>query len=105
MNSYILLAIAIVLGVIADNLLKLSDGLRRKAPVLLAAIPGVLEFWILGLVLEELPLGFTYGAWTALNIVLMCVSGVVIWKEKFSVTKIIGIVCVIAGVALMRSVV
>ena len=104
MNSYVLLAIAIVLGVIADNLLKLSDGFRKKWPVVVAAVPGITEFWLLGLALESLPLGFTYGAWTALNIVLMCVSGAIIWKEKFPCSKIAGVVLVIVGVVLMRSV-
>ena len=50
----------------------------------------------------HLPLGFTYGAWTALNIVLMCFSGVIIWKEKFTKAKIVGVVLVIFGVVLMR---
>ena len=84
----------------------------RMLPYLMICVSVVFEvgvvvgyavsFWMMSHVLLQLPLGPVYAAWTGLGIALTAVVGHFLWNEGFNAKKIIGLVAIIVGVALLK---
>ena len=102
MLPYIMIGVAVVFEVFADTMMKISDGFRKKWPIVFVAIGYIVAFWSISQVLLVLPLGPVYAAWVGLGIALTAVVGAVLWDEGFNVKKVVGLVAIIAGVVLLR---
>ena len=61
------------------------------------------SFYGLSLALKELPLGVAYAIWSGVGTALTAVLGILIFDEPLSIGMILGILCIIGGVALMNS--
>lgn len=66
----LLLALAAVLDVGANALLKRSDGFRRRVPGALALVLVLGALGLLGLALKSVPLATAYATWGATGLVL-----------------------------------
>ena len=97
-----MLGIAIVLEVFGSTMLKLSDGFRRKLPILGVILGYGLCFYLLSLVLLVLPLGFTYAVWSALGTIFTAMIGVFFFKEHLNAKGIFGIGLLIFGMVLLH---
>lgn len=102
MNSYILLATAILLEVFGSSMLKLSNGFKRLFPSIGVIIGMILSFYCLSLALKYIPLGTAYAIWAGAGTALTALVGVMLFKENISLKKLLGIVLIIFGVVIMR---
>lgn len=102
MASYFILLIAIVGEVFASTMLKISDGFRKKLPVLGLAIGYIVALGGLTLSLETISLGVAYAIWSGLGTVLTVWIGVVAFKEKSNRKKFIGALLIIVGIVLLN---
>ena len=90
-----LLLAAEVAGTLA---LKYTDGFTRPAPSLVVVAGYALSFWMLALVLEELPIGLTYAIWAAVGTALIAAIGIVALGEPAGTLKLASLALMIAGV-------
>lgn len=90
-----LLLAAEVAGTLA---LKYTDGFTRPAPSLVVVAGYALSFWMLALVLEELPIGLTYAIWAAVGTALIAAIGIVALGEPAGTLKLASLALIIAGV-------
>ena len=97
-----ILGVAVVCEVFGDSMMKLSDGFKRKLPVVGIVAGYALAFYLMSLSITVLPLGFSYAMWTGLGIALTAVVGALFWKEGFNLVKVVGIAVIIVGVVLMK---
>ncbi len=102
MLPYLMICVSVVFEVFADTMMKVSDGFRRKLPIVGVVVGYAVSFWMMSHVLLQLPLGPVYAAWTGLGIALTAVVGHILWNEGFNAKKIIGLVAIIVGVALLK---
>ena len=102
MSPYVLMAVAIASEVFGSSMMKLSDGFRRKAPIVGIIVGYLVAFYLMSLTLEQLTLGFVYATWTGVGIALTAIVGAVFWHEGFNVKKAVGIAAVIAGVVILK---
>src|SRR5699024_2380202 len=59
----------------------------------------LIAFMLLGRALGQgIPIGVAYGVWAAAGVALVALLGAIIFGETLSVTAIVGIVTIIAGV-------
>ena len=94
MLPYLMICVSVVFEVFGDTMMKVSDG---------GVVVGyAVSFWMMSHVLLQLPLGPVYAAWTGLGIALTAVVGHFLWNEGFNAKKIIGLVAIIVGVALLK---
>ncbi len=64
----------------------------------------LIAFMLLGLALGHgIPIGVAYGIWAAAGVALVAVLGAVIFGETLSITAIVGIVTIIAGVYIIQT--
>ena len=102
MLPYLMICVSVVFEVFADTMMKVSDGFRRKLPIIGVVVGYVVSFWMMSRVLLELPLGPVYAAWTGLGIAATAIVGHILWNEGFNAKKIVGLLAIIAGVALLK---
>lgn len=103
MRGYLTLGAAVLCEVFGDTMMKFSNGFTRKAPIIGIVIGYVAAFALEAQALKVLPLGFVYAAWTSLGVVLTAAVGAIIWRERITWKKALGIVAIIAGVVLMKA--
>lgn len=101
---WIYLALAIVFEVAATTGLKAADGFTRPGPVAVVVIGYLAAFFFLGLSLKSLPVGIAYAIWAALGMVLIAVSGWLVFGERLDAWAIAGIVLIVAGVVMIGAV-
>lgn len=92
------LAIAILAEVTATIALKYTDGFTRVAPSALVVVGYGLSFWMLALVLRELPIGLAYAIWAAVGTALVAAIGIVAFEEPAGTLKLASLALIVAGV-------
>jgi small multidrug resistance pump len=98
MRPYLTLALAIAAEVTGTTALKLSDGFANPLPSAVVVVGYLASFYLLGLVLEDLPVGLVYATWAATGIVLTALVGVVAFDERLDAAGLVGMTCIVAGV-------
>ncbi|WP_336036361.1 DMT family transporter [Halobacterium yunchengense] len=102
MQAYAYLAAAIAAEVTGTTALKLSEGLTEPAPSVAVVAGYAGSFYLLGLVLEELPVGVVYATWAGAGVVATAAVGVVVFDEAMDVAGVVGMALVVAGVLLLN---
>jgi multidrug resistance protein EbrA len=102
MNPFIILTIAILAEVFGSSMLKVSQGFRKWLPSI-GVIAGMgIAFYSLSIALKTIPLGTAYAIWAGTGTALTSLVGVLVWKEKCSLKKMVGLVLIIGGVIVLK---
>lgn len=101
MNSWFLLALAIIAEVIATASLKASSGFTRLWPSMIVVSGYGVAFYLLALALRTIPVGTAYAIWSGVGIALIALAGVVLYGQRLGPAGLVGIGLIIAGVALL----
>ena len=91
------LSIAIVAEVAGTVALKYTDGFTNLGPSALVVAGYGLSFWMLALVLRDLPIGLTYAVWAAVGTALIAAIGIVAFGEPATTLKLLSLALIIAG--------
>ena len=94
----ILLTIAILAEVAGTVALKYTDGFTNFGPSALVVAGYGLSFWMLALVLRDLPIGLTYAVWAAVGTALIAAIGIVAFGEPATTLKLLSLGLILAGV-------
>lgn len=99
---YLLLALAIAAEVAGTSLLKATEGFTRLWPTLGSLGSYVVAFFLLSHVVTKIPVGITYALWSGMGTVAIVAVGAVFLGEPLTITKVIGIGLVVAGVVILN---
>lgn len=101
--SWVLLAGAIILEVIATLSLRASAGFTRKLWLIPIVVGYLGAFGMLIAVLAAgVPVGVAYGIWAAVGVALTAVLGRVLFKDPLTLTMIAGITLIAIGVLIIQ---
>ena len=100
--AWVFLGVAIALEVVATSLLKSTDGFTRLWPTVACLAGYAGAFYALTLSLRELQVGTAYAMWSGIGTAAIATIGVVFLHEPLTVTKVAGIVLVVAGVVVLN---
>ena len=92
------LSIAIVAEVAGTVALKYTDDFTRFGPSAAVIVGYGLSFWMLALVLRDMPIGLTYAVWAAVGTALIAAIGIVAFGEPATTLKLLSLGLIIAGV-------
>ncbi|HKL50760.1 MAG TPA: multidrug efflux SMR transporter [Wenzhouxiangellaceae bacterium] len=101
---WIYLALAILFEVAGTTALKAAEGFTRPWPVVIVVLGYLAAFLFLGLSLKSLPVGIAYAIWAALGMVLIAVSGWLVFGERLDAWAVVGIAFIVVGVVLIGGV-
>lgn len=98
-----MLAIAIVSEVIATTALRISDGFRRPVAVVVVLAGYILAFYLLSLVVRDMPIGVVYAIWAGAGTALIALVGLFAFDERLGPVSILGIGVVILGIVIINA--
>jgi small multidrug resistance pump len=98
---WVLLGAAIATEVAGTLALRASDGLSRLVPSIIVAVGYLASFGLLAIVLKSLPVGIVYAIWAAVGVALVAILGKIVFNDPVPPIAMIGIVLIVAGVALV----
>ncbi len=101
-TAYLYLSIAIVAEVIATTALKASNEFTRLLPSLIVITGYGVAFYLLALVLKTLPVGIAYAIWSGMGIVLIAISGAIVFRQIPDWPAVLGMILIIAGVIIIN---
>jgi multidrug resistance protein EbrA len=102
MNPFIILAVAILAEVFGGSMLKVSQGFKKILPSI-GVIAGMgIAFYSLSTALKSIPLGTAYAIWAGTGTALTFLVGVMVWKEKVNLKKVLGLMLIIGGVIVLK---
>lgn len=99
---YVFLALAITAEVIATSLLKYTDGFSRLWPTVGSLAMYGLAFALLAQTLRTIPVGVAYAMWSGVGTAAIVAIGAAFLGEPLTVTKVLGVSLVIAGVVVLN---
>lgn len=102
MSGWTYLILAILAEVIGSTGLKASQGFSKLLPSIVVVVGYASAFYFLSLALKTVPLNTAYAVWSGLGTALIAVLGVVFLRESINFPMALGIVLIVAGVALLQ---
>ncbi|MCP7502025.1 multidrug efflux SMR transporter [Listeria monocytogenes] len=96
--DWIFLLVAGLCEMVFVVMLKLSDGFKKVGYAILTIIFMSASFFLLSLALKTIPIGTGYAIWTGIGAVDSVTLGMIVFKERKSVGKLLFITMIIAGV-------
>ncbi|MFE0452055.1 DMT family transporter [Streptomyces sp. NPDC058914] len=100
--GYVTLAGAIAAEVAATTAMKYSQGFTRLWPSLLTAVGYVISFTLLAQTLKSVGIGTAYAIWAGVGTAAIAVIGLVLFGEALTLTKVTGILLIVAGVVILN---
>lgn len=102
MNPYVLLISSILFEVFGSSMMKASNGFKKLVPTVGLVIGMGSSFYFLSKALEHIPLGTAYAIWSGAGTALTAIVGILVWKEKFNLKILLGLLIIIAGVVVLK---
>ena len=101
MSPYVLLGLSVLFEVFGTTRMKLSEGFTQPVFGIVTAACYILSFVMLAFALKDLSLGMVYGIWGGVGTFLTTLIGIIFWNDPFSIVVGIGMIAVVAGIALL----
>tara|TARA_B100000900_G_scaffold362694_1_gene336185 strand:- start:105 stop:440 length:336 start_codon:yes stop_codon:yes gene_type:complete len=101
-SAYIILILAVVLGVTSNSFAKSAEGFTLIQPSIITAITIVLCMYTLSIVMKDIPMGVTYASFAGLTIIATVIVGVIRFNQVPNLYTIIGLSLIIIGVVMVN---
>ncbi|WP_269932821.1 DMT family transporter [Aminobacter sp. HY435] len=100
--AWILLVVAGVLDIAWAVSMKYAEGYTRLGWSVVSVLLLAAFVYLLGKVLEALPVGTAYAVWTGIGAAGTVIMGVVLFGETLGPLRLGGVVVVLAGIAMLK---
>ena len=98
MKAWLLLLLAGVLEIFWATGLKYTQGFTRPWPSLMVLITALVSFYLLAMVIRDLPAGTAYAIWAGIVTIGVAIAGMVLFDEPVSAVRIFFILLVVTGI-------
>jgi len=97
-NPWVLLTFAVATEVTATLALRASDGFKRPLFSVIVVVGYGISFWLLGLILRDLPSGVVYAVWSGFGIAIITIAGRFLFHDRLPLVAIGGIALILVGI-------
>ncbi|WP_253248332.1 SMR family transporter [Helicobacter sp. 12S02634-8] len=94
--------LAALLDILANLVLKKSDGFKNKFLGILCMALVLCAFVCLGLALKEIPLSIAYSTWGAIGVIGTILGGYYFFGERLNLLGKLGAILVVVAVVLLH---
>ena len=101
-SSYLVLILAVILGVTSNTFAKSAQGFTVILPSIITTITIVLCMYTLSIVMKNIPVGVTYASFAGLTIIATVVVGVYRFNQIPDFYTIVGLGFIIIGVLMVN---
>ena len=78
--------------------LKYTEGFTRLWPTVWTLVAMIISLWLLGIAVNELPVGTAYSVWVGVGAVGTVVLGIALLGEPANAARLISVGLIIAGI-------
>lgn len=96
--AWLVLIIAGILEIVWAISLKYSHGFSNLVPSVITIVTMILSFYFLASAVKTLPIGTAYAVWTGIGVVGTVVLGILFFNEQLTITRIVFITMILAGI-------
>ncbi|RWR03502.1 multidrug transporter [[Pantoea] beijingensis] len=96
------LALAVMLEIIANILLKKSDGFRKRLPGILSLLAVLGAFSALAQAVKGIDLAVAYALWGGFGIAATVAAGWILFNQRLNKKGWIGLMLLLAGLVLLK---
>jgi quaternary ammonium compound-resistance protein SugE len=96
--SWVILVLAGLFEIAWAIGLKYTEGFTRLWPTTWTLLTMAISVWLLGIAMKSLPVGTAYSVWVGIGAVGTVIFGIVVLGESTSVTRLLSVALIIAGV-------
>ena len=100
--SYLILALAVFLGVTSNSFAKSAEGFTLLFPSVITGITIVACMYALSMVMKNIPMGITYASFAGLTIISTVIVGVIRFNQIPNFYSLIGLCLIIIGVLMVN---
>ncbi|BCH34547.1 QacE family quaternary ammonium compound efflux SMR transporter [Mesorhizobium sp. L-8-10] len=100
--AWILLLVAGLLDVAWAISMKYAEGYTRPGWSIVSILLLAAFVYLLGRVLEALPVGTAYAVWTGIGAAGTVIAGVILFAEPLGLLRLGGVVVVLVGIAMLK---
>ena len=100
-SSYLVLILAVILGVTSNTFAKSAQGFTVIFPSIITAITIVLCMYTLSIVMKNIPVGVTYASFAGLTIIATVIVGIYRFNQIPDLYTIVGLGFIIIGVLMV----
>ena len=101
-TSYILLILAVILGVTSNSFAKSAEGFTLLLPSIVTGITIVACMYALSMVMKNIPMGITYASFAGLTIISTVIVGVVRFNQIPNFYSLVGLCLIVIGVVMVN---
>ena len=101
-SSYLVLILAVILGVTSNTFAKSAQGFTVIFPSIITAITIVLCMYTLSIVMKNIPVGVTYASFAGLTIIATVIVGIYRFNQIPDLYTIVGLGFIIIGVLMVN---
>ena len=101
-TSYLILALAVFLGVTSNSFAKSAEGFTLFIPSVITGITIVLCMYALSMVMKNIPMGITYASFAGLTIISTVIVGVVRFNQIPNFYSLVGLCFIVIGVLMVN---
>ena len=102
MVAYLLLFVAIVIETVGDIFMTKSEGFRKKRFAFMTIMMYIPTFYILSVVMIEIPVGIAYATWSGIGMILTAIVGVLLFEEHINGKIITSLGVIVIGVLIIN---
>lgn len=99
---FFIFLIAIIFEVMGTTLLNPALHMGKGKRMVGIGVFFTLSFYLLATVMKTLPIGIVYATWSGVGTVFVILIGMVLFKEKLSKKKGIGLAMTVAGLTMIN---
>ena len=100
--SYLILALAVFLGVTSNSFAKSAEGFTLLFPSVITGITIVACMYAQSMVMKNIPMGITYASFAGLTIISTVVVGVIRFNQIPNFYSLIGLCLISIGVLMVN---
>jgi small multidrug resistance pump len=97
-----LLGLAIASEVAATSVLPKTEGFEDLRWTAVVAAGYAISFWLLALVVKQIPVSTAYAVWAGLGTAAIAVVGATLLNESWDLVKAAGLVMIVVGVVVLN---
>lgn len=101
-THYVYLFASVIAEAIGYSALNASAQLSKLWPTLLVIAGFGGSFYFLTLALKTLPVGITYALASGLGIVVVALSGIVVFGQRLDLGAVLGLALILAGIVVIN---
>ena len=100
--GYLYLSVAIICGITANSLAKISDGFSKLTPTIACLLLMTVTMFSLAKAMSVLPVAFSYSTYSGLTVAGVVLFGILKYNQVPNLYGFIGICLIVIGVVMVN---